>query len=164
MIFYPIWRIILAGFLLKRVRWGGLIYTAADFLPLRLLAESPPHCSSCPEGKVLYGNSSPRAVTVKCPPESQLAWAAAPLCAFVPSGMCGFSKWRPPFVLALFQAWMIALVEPSLSTRGGEKAGWREKNSLSHGLYSSRLWVFIPLDLMEFYFLSVWKFGKKSQW
>lgn len=59
----------------------------------------------------------------------------------VPSRMCRFSEWQhwgglspvepealPLFVLALFQAWMIALVEPSLSTRRDEEADWKEKN------------------------------------
>lgn len=43
------------------------------------------------------------------------------------------------------------------------RAGGR-KICLSHGLYSSSVWVFTLVDLMEFYFLSVWKFGQKSQW
>ena len=94
--------------------------------------------------------------------ESQLAWPAAPLCVFVSSGMCGFSKWqhwacpvpsRAPgllalYSLALFQEWMIALVEPSLSTRGNVKAGWRETNSpFSWALFQQVL----TFHIMEFH-------------
>lgn len=150
----------------------------------RFPASEPPgcvpwkHCSSCFKGKVLYGNSSPRAVTVKCPPE-RASWPGLLLHrVFLCPEECvdlandNTEHARSPvepqalslFVLALFQAWMTALVEPSLSTRGGEQAGQREKNlpfswalfqqslnfhiSRSHGVLLSvslEVWLKIPV-------------------
>lgn len=72
--------------------------------------------------------------------ESQLAWAAAPLGVLCPQecvdlandsaeGACPQWSLRPFLsLLALFQARLIALVEPSLSTRRDEEADWKEKN------------------------------------
>lgn len=134
------------------------------------------HCL-CFGEKVLYGNFSPRPVTVNALQRAPAGLGCCSLGVSVPWRVCRFSKWQhwaglsplepqalPLFVLALFQAWMIALVEPSLSTRRDEEADWEEKMCLSHGLYSNRFWIFISVDLVEFYFLSVWKFGQKSQW
>lgn len=59
MIFYPVWRVILAGFLLKRARWGELIHTAADFQPLRLLAEPLLTALPAPKGKCFMATPAP---------------------------------------------------------------------------------------------------------
>ena len=114
------------------------------------------HCCSCFGGKVLYGNFSPRPVTMNALQREPAGLAAAAPGVSGPLRMCRFSKWQhwaglspveplalPLFVLALFQAWMIALVEPSLSTRRDEEADCtRRKMCLSHGLCSNRFWYF----------------------
>lgn len=127
-------------------------------------------CSSCSEGKVLYGNSSPRAVTVKCPPE-RASWPGLLLyCVFLCPQECAdlandnteqaTSPVKPQtlslslFVLALFQAWMIAVVEPWLSTGGGEKAGCREKNMPFSWALLQEVLSFHVSRSHEFYFLS----------
>lgn len=98
------------------------------------------HCL-CFGEKVLYGSFSPRPVTVNALQRAPAGLGCCSLGVSVPWRVCRFSKWQhwaglsplepqalPLFVLALFQAWMIALVEPSLSTRRDEEADWEEKN------------------------------------
>lgn len=108
--------------------------------------------------------------------ESQLAWTAALLCVFVPSGMCRFSKWQhracpvpggAPGLLSL--CWLFSRLEwlhwlnPHYPQGEARRLAGGRKIRLSHGLCSSRFWVFLSEHLMEFYSLSVWKFGQNSQ-
>lgn len=142
MIFYLIWRSILAGFLLKRVRCDGSINTAADFLPLRLLAGSLETLLFLPPRELVCWQLQPKGSDSEMPSREPAGQGCRSTVCFVPLGMCGLSKWqhwaspvlswapgpRSSFVLALFRAWVISLVETSFSTRGGKKAGGREKN------------------------------------
>lgn len=134
------------------------------------------HCS-CFGGKVLYGATLAQGQWQwMLSRDSQLAWAAAHWVFLCPRECVDLANdnteracphWSPRpsslFVLALFQAWMIALVEPSLSTRRwGSRLGG--ENVPFMGFIPTDFWIFLSVDLVEFYFLSVWKFGQKSQW
>lgn len=175
MISHPIWRIILAGFLLKRVGWDGS-RNLADFLPVSLLVLS-------------HQNTVLPARKAKCimatPAQGQWWWNAhqrepaglgcySSVC-FVLSGMCGFSKWKqwrfpvPGWSPRPSLWWLFSKVEwlhwVSLHYVQGEveRLAGGTNRCLSCGPSSSRFWVFTSGAVMEFYFLSVWKLGQKSQ-